>query len=112
MPRVSVLLLSAALALAAATAAARPGGDLVSYSYDDGRTETGPESFVVFEHAKGRVDLSGLAQSFGGGGHKNAAGGTISGTLEEIKKKVINAVEEGIRKQLGAGGSDHDGRRR
>jgi tetratricopeptide (TPR) repeat protein len=57
MPRVSALVLAAALALAATAAAARPGGDLVSYSFDDGRTETGPESFVVFEHAKGRVDL-------------------------------------------------------
>jgi tetratricopeptide (TPR) repeat protein len=33
-------------------------GDLVSYSFDDGRIETGPDTFIVFEHAKGRVDLS------------------------------------------------------
>jgi tetratricopeptide (TPR) repeat protein len=33
-------------------------GDLVSYSFDDGRVETGPDTFIVFEHAKGRVDLS------------------------------------------------------
>lgn len=34
-----------------------------------------------------------LAKSFGGGGHHNAAGGMVNGTLEEVKKIVYGAVE-------------------
>jgi len=41
-----------------ATAVVAERGDLVSYSFDDGRVETGPDTFIVFEHANGRVDLS------------------------------------------------------
>jgi phosphoesterase RecJ-like protein len=61
--------------------------------------------------SKGRVDLSRLAQSFGGGGHKNAAGGVLNGTLEEVKQKVISEVEKTIAAQLGNGGPVRDGRR-
>jgi phosphoesterase RecJ-like protein len=50
--------------------------------------------------SKGRVDLSGLAQSLGGGGHKNAAGATLNGTLEEVKDQVISELGRMIAKQL------------
>jgi hypothetical protein len=49
-----VLVLAARLAFAVVD----ERGDLVSYSFDDGRVETGPDTFIVFEYAKGRVDLS------------------------------------------------------
>ena len=53
-------LIALALVLAArlALAVVDERGDLVSYSFDDGRVETGPDTFIVFEYAKGRVDLS------------------------------------------------------
>ncbi|MEG6585498.1 DHH family phosphoesterase [Dendrosporobacter sp. 1207_IL3150] len=41
-----------------------------------------------------RVDVSQLALSFGGGGHARAAGCTVSGTVAEVKEKVIGAVIE------------------
>jgi len=53
-PIVAVLGLTASIA----AGVVRERGDLVSYSFDDGRTEAGPDTFIVFEHAKGRVDLS------------------------------------------------------
>jgi tetratricopeptide (TPR) repeat protein len=56
--RLAAALVALVLAGAAAHAGAHRPGDLVSYSFDDGRVETGPDTFVVFEHAKGRVDLS------------------------------------------------------
>ncbi|MFA5770490.1 MAG: bifunctional oligoribonuclease/PAP phosphatase NrnA [Patescibacteria group bacterium] len=34
------------------------------------------------------VDVSELAKKFGGGGHKNAAGATIYGTLDQVIKKI------------------------
>ena len=40
------------------------------------------------------VDASEICKKLGGGGHKGAAGATISGTLEEAKQKVLEAVRE------------------
>ncbi len=41
---------------------------------------------------KGRVDLCRLAVSFGGGGHKNASGVTLPGTLAEVEKRLLRAL--------------------
>ena len=35
-----------------------PAGSLVRYSFDDDRMDTGPDTFRIFEHARGRVRLS------------------------------------------------------
>jgi tetratricopeptide (TPR) repeat protein len=53
-----LIALAALLWASVAFAVVAERGDLVSYSFDDGRVETGPDTFIVFEHAKGRVDLS------------------------------------------------------
>jgi phosphoesterase RecJ-like protein len=45
------------------------------------------------------VDCARLAAQFGGGGHKEAAGATINGTMPECVDRVLEAV----RKTLGAG---------
>jgi hypothetical protein len=42
----------------AITAAENPNGVLVRYSFDDGLTDTGPDTFAVFQNAKGHVRLS------------------------------------------------------
>ncbi len=47
------------------------------------------------------VDVSALCQQFGGGGHIKAAGCQLTGTVDEVKKKIINAVEEAIEKAKG-----------
>jgi phosphoesterase RecJ-like protein len=39
--------------------------------------------------ARPGLDVSGIAFEFGGGGHAAAAGADISGTLSEVKKRVI-----------------------
>jgi phosphoesterase RecJ-like protein len=41
-----------------------------------------------------KVDVSEIAASFGGGGHKNAAGLSIEGKIEEVKPKIIAAFEK------------------
>jgi phosphoesterase RecJ-like protein len=73
--------------------------------------QTGPAQYKISLRSKGRVDLSGTAQSLGGGGHRNAAGGTLDGPLDEVTKRVIEEVEKAIRTQLGTGGAATDGRR-
>ncbi len=47
--------------------------------------------FKVSIRSKDKVDVSQAALKFGGGGHKNAAGGEIKGTLQEAKNKIIEA---------------------
>lgn len=42
--------------------------------------------------SKEYVDVSALAQSFGGGGHMRAAGCTIQGSLEEAKRQVLDRL--------------------
>ncbi len=43
--------------------------------------------------SKGSVDVNKLANSFGGGGHKNAAGAIVAGGLDEVKERVIEAAK-------------------
>jgi phosphoesterase RecJ-like protein len=63
--------------------------------------QIGPEQYKISLRSKGRVDLSGLAKSLGGGGHKNAAGGVLDGTFPEVQDRVISIVEQQIEIQLG-----------
>ena len=65
--------------------------------------QTGPEEYKISLRSKGRVDLSGLATSLGGGGHKNAAGGVVTGMLPAVKDRVVGAVERELEAQLGKG---------
>jgi phosphoesterase RecJ-like protein len=48
--------------------------------------------FRVSFRSKGRVDVSAVAVRFGGGGHRNAAGCTVPGTLADVKKSVLEAL--------------------
>jgi phosphoesterase RecJ-like protein len=63
--------------------------------------QTGPEQYKISLRSKGRIDLSGLAQSLGGGGHRNAAGGVLDGPYAAVRDRVIAAAEQQVRKQLG-----------
>lgn len=40
------------------------------------------------------IDASAICQKFGGGGHRGAAGCTISASLEEAKQQIVKAVGE------------------
>lgn len=40
------------------------------------------------------VDVTGVASSFGGGGHPSASGAEISGDINEVRKKVLTATRE------------------
>jgi phosphoesterase RecJ-like protein len=40
------------------------------------------------------LDVSGLAASFGGGGHKPAAGAVIEGSLTDVKARVLDATRK------------------
>ncbi len=50
---------------------------------------------VSFRSVAG-VDVAALAESFGGGGHRRAAGASLSGTLAEVQEQVLEAARSVI----------------
>jgi phosphoesterase RecJ-like protein len=72
--------------------------------------QTAPLQYKVSLRSKGRVNLSGLAQSLGGGGHKNAAGASLNGSLEEVKSRVLAELDTIMASQR-ANGNNIRGRR-
>jgi len=59
--------------------------------------QDGNKAFKLSLRSKDNVDVQKIAKSFGGGGHKAAAGCKVNGTLEEVQKKVFSAVRKAIR---------------
>jgi phosphoesterase RecJ-like protein len=51
---------------------------------DQGRCTVGLRS-------RDAVDVAAIAAQFGGGGHKNASGFTLNGTIDELKPKILEA---------------------
>ena len=50
--------------------------------------------FTISLRSTGSVDVNKIANSFGGGGHKMAAGGQIDKSLQETKNIVINEIKK------------------
>jgi phosphoesterase RecJ-like protein len=50
-----------------------------------------PEKCTLGFRSRNAVDVAAVAAQFGGGGHKNAAGLSVSGTIEELRPKIIEA---------------------
>jgi len=55
-----------------------------------------PNQIKVSFRSKGKIDVNKIAGTFGGGGHRNAAGCTVQGTLEEVKQKILNAISQEV----------------
>ncbi len=51
-------------------------------------------AYKVSLRSKGEVNVADIAHSFGGGGHNQAAGFTVEGEPEDIKRRIIDAVAE------------------
>ena len=52
-----------------------------------------PDSCTIGFRSLDKVDVALVAQSLGGGGHKNAAGATAAGTIPELKVKILEAFK-------------------
>lgn len=52
------------------------------------------DGFTISLRSTGKYDVNEIASSFGGGGHKMAAGGQIDNNFEETKEIIINAVKK------------------
>jgi phosphoesterase RecJ-like protein len=46
--------------------------------------------------SKGDIDIAAVAKEFGGGGHKNAAGCTVTGAIDGLRTMFIEKMERAI----------------
>jgi len=60
--------------------------------------EVEKDIYKVSLRSKGDVDVSEVARTLGGGGHINAASGTASGKLSEVKEHVFELLKNVIKK--------------
>lgn len=58
--------------------------------------ETDEGVVKVSLRSKDRVDVAAIARALGGGGHARAAGVRIRGTLDEAKKKILEALQAAL----------------
>jgi bifunctional oligoribonuclease and PAP phosphatase NrnA len=56
--------------------------------------EISASEYKVSMRSKGDIDVAEVAMNFGGGGHRNAAGCAIKGSLEEVRARVISAIKD------------------
>ncbi len=54
--------------------------------------EEGAEGVRVSLRSRGKVDVAAVARAFDGGGHKNAAGCTVMGSLAEVRERIFGEV--------------------
>ena len=58
--------------------------------------------YKVSLRSNGDINVADLCFLFGGGGHKNAAGCSLSGTLTDVKQQVLDVVKQAL-EELDAG---------
>lgn len=58
--------------------------------------ELSPEKYRVSLRSRGSVDVSRIAAEFEGGGHPQAAGCTVEGSLSKVKAKVLDRVKAAL----------------
>ncbi|MEA3544306.1 MAG: bifunctional oligoribonuclease/PAP phosphatase NrnA [Thermodesulfobacteriota bacterium] len=56
--------------------------------------QTSANLYKISFRSRGAIDVGTLAHKLGGGGHHNAAGAKVSGTLEEVKNIVFPLLEQ------------------
>lgn len=58
--------------------------------------EKEPGAWRVGLRSRGLADVNVIARKHGGGGHRNASGVTMSGTLEEVKRVIVGEVSAAL----------------
>jgi bifunctional oligoribonuclease and PAP phosphatase NrnA len=54
--------------------------------------QIGKNRYKISMRSKGKIDVASITSRFGGGGHRNAAGCTIEGSINQVKQQLIEAV--------------------
>jgi phosphoesterase RecJ-like protein len=55
--------------------------------------------YRVSLRSKGDIDIGAVAKEYGGGGHKNAAGCTVRGNIDDLRRSLVENVERAIETQ-------------
>jgi phosphoesterase RecJ-like protein len=58
--------------------------------------EVGENQYRVSLRSKGDINVARVAEKFGGGGHRNAAGLRIEGDWDEKERELVEAVREAV----------------
>lgn len=61
--------------------------------------QTGPEIYKISLRTYPPLDASEICKSLGGGGHKAAAGCTLTGSLDSVKDKLLTAVKAALEEE-------------
>ncbi|HWN09506.1 MAG TPA: bifunctional oligoribonuclease/PAP phosphatase NrnA [Pyrinomonadaceae bacterium] len=70
--------------------------------------ECEPGVYRTSLRSKGEVNVAKVAELFGGGGHRNAAGCTLRGTWEEVEEKITALLQSAV-ERANASGNGADG---
>ncbi|HEY6118377.1 MAG TPA: bifunctional oligoribonuclease/PAP phosphatase NrnA [Pyrinomonadaceae bacterium] len=63
--------------------------------------EFAPGTYRTSLRSKGDVNVARVAEKFGGGGHRNAAGCTLRGTWEEAEHEIIGLLRDAVERANG-----------
>jgi bifunctional oligoribonuclease and PAP phosphatase NrnA len=64
--------------------------------------ECSPGIYRTSLRSKGDVNVAKIAEQFGGGGHRNAAGCTLEGSWEEVEQKLVPMLQDAVKRANGA----------
>ncbi|GAC1542180.1 MAG: bifunctional oligoribonuclease/PAP phosphatase NrnA [Myxococcales bacterium] len=71
--------------------------------------EDGTGAWGVSFRSRGKVDVAAIAQRFGGGGHRNAAGCRLKGDEAQVRAQLAIEIERALAEADGAQQADLDG---
>jgi bifunctional oligoribonuclease and PAP phosphatase NrnA len=60
--------------------------------------EVGDDQYRVSLRSKGDINVARVAEKFGGGGHRNAAGLRVDGDWDSREQEIVDAVKEAVEK--------------
>jgi phosphoesterase RecJ-like protein len=63
--------------------------------------ECAPGIYRTSLRSKGDVNVARVAEKFGGGGHRNAAGCTLKGNWEEAEKEIVGLLQDAVERANG-----------
>ena len=58
--------------------------------------ESAPEVYRTSLRSKGDVNVARVAEMFGGGGHRNAAGCTLTGPWEDAERRIVSLLRDAV----------------
>src|SRR6266436_6800595 len=72
--------------------------------------ESAPETYRTSLRSKGDVNVARVAEMFGGGGHRNAAGCTLTGAWDDAEDKIVKLLRDAVERANGSADITEDPR--